>query len=560
MKTPAKPPIFKRDRTYESASRLIRWICLATVVITYPFSADWGPLVFSLVGVYALYSAARQLLPLTKSTKPRSRLNDFVFDNTFIIFLCALSGGTGSPYYPFFFLVIIAIIASYGIAGFALALSTQIIITFGLSFSGSDPLPVEESSLLLLRIVFILLFCLLAEQSVRTRDEEYLLETAYTDSLEYERQRLLALLNSLSVGVIALDPKGNVRLCNGSALALLDTNRQIVGLPVDRLLPLSKEGRSIKISTLARQANSQSNRQDLMLKSADGSEIALDLTIAPIRSHRQGREITDGSIIVMRDITKQKSLDEERDEFISVTSHELRTPLAIAEADLSTVLLPKFTELEPKAKTMIEQAYENVVFLSELVQDLTTLAKVERGRIVGEVETVDLKLLTEELSRDFRPVIEQKKLKFETNFSEQLGRLMTSEHAVREILQNFLTNAIKYTSSGSISFSAVRKSDGQVEFSVRDTGIGVAATDKARVFDRFYRAEDYRTRQTNGTGLGLYISRKLADRLGGEIIFTSRLDHGSTFKLTIPPLVPYLPVKPSAQKAQIPEAEAAHTH
>jgi len=104
---------------------------------------------------------------------------------------------------------------------------------------------------------------------------------------------------------------------------------------------------------------------------------------------------------------------------------------------------------------------------------------------------------------------------------------------LHELLQNFITNAIKYTKEGSITLEVARKKD-TIHFAVKDTGIGISKSDQAKVFNKFYRSEDYRTRETGGTGLGLYVAVKLAKKLGTEIDLSSRLNHGSTFSFTLP--------------------------
>jgi signal transduction histidine kinase len=261
--------------------------------------------------------------------------------------------------------------------------------------------------------------------------------------------------------------------------------------------------------------------------------MVLDLTVSPVHVFGTRSENWGGYMAVFRDITKQKSLDEERDEFISVTSHELRTPLAIAEANLSTALLPNFASIEPKAKNLIEQAHHNVVFLSELIQDLSTLSRAERGDLKPTRELIDLGDLIKTLERDYRTQAEAKGLKFVTQLDPTLGSVYTGLHELQEILQNFVTNALKYTHSGTITVSAEPVAQG-TQISVQDTGIGISASDKSKVFSKYYRSEDYRTRQTGGTGLGLYITRKLADKLGITISFSSKLNHGSTFKVIIP--------------------------
>ena len=117
--------------------------------------------------------------------------------------------------------------------------------------------------------------------------------------------------------------------------------------------------------------------------------------------------------------------------------------------------------------------------------------------------------------------------------STKVGIITASRLYVEELLQNFITNAIKYTQSGSVTI-IVKQTKGKVRFSVKDTGIGISRGDQVKVFAKFYRSEDYRIRETNGTGLGLYVSAKLAHKIGTQIELTSRLNHGSTFSFELP--------------------------
>jgi signal transduction histidine kinase len=176
-----------------------------------------------------------------------------------------------------------------------------------------------------------------------------------------------------------------------------------------------------------------------------------------------------------------------------------------------------------------------MVFMGELIQDLGTLARAERGDLKVQLELVDPGLLAADLVRDYQPQAESKNLKLKLELGENLGQVFTSPPELREILQNFLTNALKYTQNGSITIKVDVAPDG-TNFTVSDTGIGLSASDKNKIFQKFYRSEDYRTRQTGGTGLGLYITHKLAEKLGITISFTSRLNHGSAFTVHVPAL------------------------
>jgi PAS domain S-box-containing protein len=534
MKVKLTRPVFDRDEYYESSSRSIRWICLGLVAITFPFGNANGLIVVTILALTALYNGLRYSRTLQERGLFKSRLNSLAVDHIFVFCIVLLTGGLASPYYPLFFLLIIAVIASYGIAGFAFSLSAQVLITLLLLHFTSSELPSEANFQFIIKLVLLVIFSLVAEQSVRSRDEEYLLESRFTHRIENERQRLLSLINSLSNAVLAVDNAGKIYLYNAAALELLNTNRDISGTAINDLLPLhDRHGKKVNPLKLVGDADQAVNRQDLVYRASDGSNITLDFTVSPVHSFGYSQENAGGYMAVFRDITKQKSLDEERDEFISVTSHELRTPLAIAEANLSTALLPGFAKIEPKAKDLVNQAHENVVFLSALIQDLTTLSRAERGDLKLEKQLIDVTDFAEQLARDYRASAEARSLKLNLKLGSELGTVYTSNHELREILQNFLTNAIKYTNAGSVTVTVERTPD-TTDFSVSDTGIGISASDKAKVFTKFYRSEDYRTRQTGGTGLGLYITHKLAEKLGLKITFTSRLNHGSTFRVTVP--------------------------
>src|SRR6266403_1584725 len=233
MKAQITRPVFDRDEYYESSSRSIRWICLVLVLVTYPFDSANGLVVMTIVATTALYNAARYSSFMLRQSFFSSRINSLAVDHIFILSLVLLSGGLASPYYPFFFLLILAVIASYGIAGFAFSLSAQVFITLILLKFQSPVLPTAAEYQFIIKLVFLVVFSLIAEQSVRSRDEEYLLESRFTHRIENERQRLLSLINSLSNAVLAVDGQGKIYLYNAAALDLLNTNRDITGSSIN---------------------------------------------------------------------------------------------------------------------------------------------------------------------------------------------------------------------------------------------------------------------------------------------------------------------------------------
>lgn len=518
---------------------MLRWISLGLVVLTYPFDQQYSLVVFTLLVLMAAFNLLTYLPAFNRRREQGvSGLNSLAVDHIFVLALALLSGGLASPYYPLFFILIIGVIILYGVAGLAFSLASQVIISLILLVAPIEAhvQPASADIQFIIKLIFVVVFSIMAAQSVRSRDEETLLESRFTSRLDEQRQRLLALINSLSSAVLAIDRNGKIYQYNAAALELLNTNRDINGMEVSGLLKLHDDkSTTLDLDKLIKESKGVISRQDLIYVADDGSEISLDLTISPV--HMSGfiadHDDAGGSMIVFSDITKQKSLDEERNEFISVTSHELRTPLAIAEANLSTAMLPGYAKIEPKAMKLLEQSHQNIMFLSQLIQDLSSLSQAERTDLQIERTLVDVPEMVNKLAADYKSSAAEKGLKLKVTLDPQVKTIHTSEHEVHEVLQNFLTNAIKYTQHGSVTLSLEHRL-GAAIVCVKDTGIGISASDKTKIFQKFYRSEDYRTRETGGTGLGLYITKKLVERAGLGMDFTSRLNYGSTFRLIIP--------------------------
>ena len=353
-----------------------------------------------------------------------------------------------------------------------------------------------------------------------------------------QRDRVLTLINNLTDAILSIDTNGIIRVYNAASLNLLDTNDSLNGQHIDQVLSLSNQAKEpVSIFNEIKKAKTVIKRDDLNYSFEDDETIRLEITYAPIRgSYSQSKKSKrqDGYIIIMRDITKAKSLEEERDEFISVTSHELRTPITIAEGTISNVQI--MMDHPDVTKTMLKEAvntaHDQILFLAHMVNDLSTLSRAERG-VADNAEDINLRELAHKLHDKYAPEAKTKKLHLNLELSPKLGSVHVSRLYLEELLQNFLTNAIKYTKEGSITIIIDQKAN-EVKLSVKDTGIGIGKTDQSKVFSKFYRSEDYRTRETSGTGLGLYVATKLAKKMNTKIQMTSRLNFGSTFSIALP--------------------------
>lgn len=353
---------------------------------------------------------------------------------------------------------------------------------------------------------------------------------------ELQHERLRTLINNLTDAIIALDTNGRIMLYNAATLSLLDTNTSIDNQYIDDVFELrNKDNTRVKLSKILKSIKAVTVRDDLRTSISD-EMTRLELTLSPIRTtySTNAPKRNVGWIVIIRDVTTTKSLEEERDEFISVVSHELRTPITVAEGTLSNVqlMMERGGVSKSKLRPAVDMAHDQIVFLSKMVNDLSTLSRAERG-VGDQPEPINVDDLIHRLYNDYHAEAQAKGLQLNLQLATKLGTIHASRLYVQELLQNLITNAIKYTHEGTITIDAsVTKS--HVMISVIDTGIGISKADQKRIFDKFYRAEDYRTRETNGTGLGLYVAVKLAKKLGSRIEMKSRLNHGSTFSVSLP--------------------------
>lgn len=352
-----------------------------------------------------------------------------------------------------------------------------------------------------------------------------------------QRDRILTIVNNLADAVLSTDKNGVVRVYNAASLNLLDTNSSLNGHHIDEILTLYGEGdKPVSLFETLSESRGVVVRDDLTM-TIGGETLRLEVTYSPIRSsysRSKKAETQDGYILILRDVTKSKSLEEERDEFISVVSHELRTPITIAEGTISNVqvMMERSDISEAILKEGIATAHDQVIYLSKMVNDLSTLSRAERG-VADTPEAIDVRGLINDLFNEYAPQAKKRGLSFDLDLSPRLGQVTASRLYLKELLQNFITNSLKYTKEGGITL-LVHRQDTKLTFEIKDTGIGISKSDQAKIFNKFYRSEDYRTRETGGTGLGLYVAAKLAKKLGTKITLASRLNHGSTFGITLP--------------------------
>jgi len=250
---------------------------------------------------------------------------------------------------------------------------------------------------------------------------------------------------------------------------------------------------------------------------------------------------------VFRDVSEERNAERQRGEFISTASHEMRTPVAAIEGYLALALNDQVSKIDSHAREYLEKAHASTQHLGKLFQDLLTAAKSEDGRLKNVGRVIDIGALTSEIAESAKFTAEKKNLILETNFGgrEQhkagdtvitpIYYVLADPDRLREVLTNLTDNAVKYTSEGKISI--ILQSDKEkVVVGVRDTGPGIPQEDIPHLFQKFYRVDSTATRAVGGTGLGLFISRKIIELNNGRIWVESDLGQGSTFYISLPRL------------------------
>lgn len=488
---------------------------------------------YSGMAVWLVVGAAQYIWPVKHRFSSAFYLVCYHLLGMFYILFVA---GFTTPFTPAWALLLLASYAYFSTRGLALsALTLVLTATLDVLLHGIEA-PLIIINILTVLGVLSIGFTAVAIGRVQEIDGAELVKSKALETLQ--RDRIITIVNNLADAILSTDEDGVIRVYNAASLNLLDTNTSLNGHHIDDVLTLyDKNKKPISLAADLKKSKSVVVRDDLTFNLEDET-VRLEVTYSPIRSTyiqpTRSKKNKDGYIIILRDITKAKSLEEERDEFISVVSHELRTPITIAEGTISNVqVMMERPEMSSDIlKQSVETAHDQMIYLAKMVNDLSTLSRAERG-VADAPESITVRDLIDDLYHEYAPQAEAKNLHFNLDLDSHLGHISASRLYLKELLQNFITNALKYTKEGEILLKVSRKED-LLTFEVHDTGIGISKSDQGKIFNKFYRSEDYRTRETSGTGLGLYVAAKLAKKLGTKIELHSRLNHGSTFSFTLP--------------------------
>ncbi len=355
-----------------------------------------------------------------------------------------------------------------------------------------------------------------------------------------------AIINAIGDGVIALNAQGNIELINPAGQQIVGWgNQDALTLGYKSVLKLvdTSDNELTTANDPISQAlatNKEVKTNNLSLLTKSGKKLLVSVTVSPVG---QGGA---GVIVVFRDITKEKAEEREQAEFISTASHEMRTPVASIEGYLGLALNPQTATIDEKARDFIGKAHESAQHLGRLFQDLLDVSKAEDGRLSNNPKVVDVVSFTHDIVESLQPKAKEKGLRMlfkpqpddnddkagERRLNPVYYANVDNDH-LREVLSNLVENAIKYTPKGDVTIDIGGDAE-HVVISVADSGIGIPKEDQVHLFQKFYRVDNSATREIGGTGLGLYLSRRLVEAMNGRIWLESEFQRGSTFSIELP--------------------------
>lgn len=390
--------------------------------------------------------------------------------------------------------------------------------------------------------LFTLLLIAIFILQIRARGQALALADAVTEDLQAERDTIAALhikdeamLAGIGEGLIAVDKHGKVEVVNAAAMHLLGYDEEeMVGQNVFSLLrAIDEKGELIPdskrpIEIALKKSKTVTARLGYIRK--DYRQFPAKVTVAPIILH--GELI--GAIELFSDITREKQLEHMKDEFLSVASHELRTPMGAIRANLSMILEGDYGPVSKDLTEPLTDMKNSTIRLVELVSDLLNVARIEAGRMRFTVTNTDIAETARSVVHDLAPLGKEKGVQISLKAGKKDKDAQADPDKIKQVLTNLIGNSLKFTDTGTIIVTVTPQKD-MVEISVTDTGIGITSDDQNKLFGKFNQITSAQAGKPAGTGLGLYISREIIRKMGGDMwIKASVPGKGSTFAFTLP--------------------------
>ncbi|MEI8060829.1 MAG: ATP-binding protein [Candidatus Berkelbacteria bacterium] len=355
------------------------------------------------------------------------------------------------------------------------------------------------------------------------------------DKVGHEKDKIDAILHSIGDGVFVVDKDLNIIVFNSVAAKLSGYSvEESMGKKYSDVLKFSFEDTGKVNDEFMSKAMTTGEVQEManhtQITQKAGEKIAVADSAAPLKD-RDGSII--GCVVVFRDVTHEREIDKAKTEFVSLASHQLRTPLSSVNWFAEMLLAGDAGKLTKQQTEFVEKIYAGNQRMVDLVNSLLNVSRIELGTFSVEPEPTDVVEISKSVIEELTPQIKTKKLKIKENY-EKIPKFSADPKLVRIVLQNLLSNAVKYTPDGGSVESNISLKDKNILINVKDSGYGIPKDQQDKIFSKLFRADNVREKDTEGTGLGLYIVKSIVDNSGGKISFDSAENKGTTFHVALP--------------------------
>jgi two-component system, OmpR family, phosphate regulon sensor histidine kinase PhoR len=344
--------------------------------------------------------------------------------------------------------------------------------------------------------------------------------------LNLEKSRLRTIINRMANGVMVTNRNLEVVLHNPALMRLMEINERPKGpTPISKIIKDTPLIDTLKQLLGDEEPEGESISQEIQLKSNTLRALSVQ-AIDPDRA-------VAGTVTVLEDITAFKQLDQMKSDFVNMVAHELRSPL-VAIRQINSVLLEGLAgPLEEKQQDFVRRGMNKIDSLLNLINDLLDIAKLEAGKFVQHQVPTDIGKIIEEIVDLMEPRAREQGIIL-THTLINLNPVQADPKRIEEILNNLISNAINYSPEGGRVTVSAKGLGEYMEIQVEDTGVGITQEELPKIFDKFYRVKNPKTRQVIGTGLGLAIVKGVVDAHQGSIQVESVPDKGTTFKVLLP--------------------------
>jgi len=341
-----------------------------------------------------------------------------------------------------------------------------------------------------------------------------------------EENNISSLINYLPDGLLVFDAGSKLILINAQAEKIFEAKaNETLGKSI---LELSRFKNFKPLVSLLGGGIKETLKKDIQLK----ENLILEVNTAQI----QNTAARNSVVVVLHDVTREKLVEKMKSEFVTVAAHQLRTPTSAIKWSLGMLLDGDLGALSKEQKEVLQKSYNTNDKVIHLISDLLNVARIEAGKFLSQMKLTSIDETIESSLADYEEDLEKRKIKLElTKPAQPLPKAMIDVDKMKIAVGNLLDNAIRYTLSGGQIFISFKKTDNdEIEVQIQDTGLGIPENQQDKVFTKFFRGDNILKVETEGTGLGLFITKSIIEAHGGKIWFESKEGKGTVFYFTLP--------------------------